>query len=73
LFVRAHGVSEAPVYRLNLSTGRRTLWRVLAPSDPAGAFDIAHDAGFRITPDGRGYAFTYWVQLAELSLGQGLK
>src|SRR5205807_3151942 len=73
LFVRGRGEFAAPVYRLDLSSGQRKLWKVLAPPDPAGVFNIAGDSGFRLTPDGRGYAFTYWSNLNELYLAEGLK
>ena len=73
LFVRGRGEFAAPVYRLDLSSGQRKLWKVLAPADPAGVTNIASDSGFRLTPDGRGYAFTYWRDLAALYLAEGLK
>ncbi len=73
LFVRGRGEFAAPVYRLDLSSGQRKLWKVLAPADPAGLTNIASDSGFRLTPDGRGYAFTYWSDLSVLYLAEGLK
>jgi len=73
LFVRGRGEFTAPVYRLDLSTGQRKLWKVLAPPDPAGVCDLARDSGLRLTPDGRGYAFSYWSDLTVLYLAEGLK
>ena len=73
LFVRGPGEFSAAVYRLDPATGRRKLWKTLAPPDPAGVFNIERDSGLRVTPDGRGYAFTYWSWFNELYLAEGLK
>jgi dipeptidyl aminopeptidase/acylaminoacyl peptidase len=73
LFVRAEGQVSAPVYRLDLVTARRTLWKVLEPLDPAGVESISEDAGFRIGPDGRSYAFTYYDDRATLYVATGLQ
>ena len=73
LYIRAHGQFSAPIYRLDLSTGQRKLWKTLAPADPAGVFNIAADSGLRLTPDGKAYAFTYWSYLNNLFVAEGLK
>ena len=70
IFVLTHGV-PARVFRFNLQTGRRTLWRELSPSDPAGLIDAAED--LRITPDGRTYVYKYYRNLSDLFLVSGLR
>jgi Tol biopolymer transport system component len=71
LMVRAaFAVLPAKVYRLDLSTGRRTLWKELGPSDLAGGRSII---GISITPDARYYVYTYTSRLSNLYLVLGLK
>ena len=58
------------VYRLEVATGRREEWKVLAPPDPAGVFAIT---GVSIAPDGKTYAFDYMRRLSELYVAEGLR
>ncbi len=68
-----HDVRERPakvqVYRLDLATGRRELWKEFMP-DPAGIFEVLP---LVITPDGKSYAYTYGRQFSDLFLVDGLK
>lgn len=74
LFVREAGNLALRIHKLDLSTGRRELWKDLAPADPAALIDIGSDPGqVRLTPDGKFYAYTYWTFAGELYLVQGLK
>jgi hypothetical protein len=73
LYLRAAGEFAAPIYLLDPVSGRRTLWKTLAPPDPAGIFNVASDSGLRVTPDGKAYAFTYWSSPGNLFLAEGLK
>ena len=73
LYVRGTGEFSAPIYRLDLATGQRKLWKVLAPPDNAGAFNVAPYSALSITPDGKAYAFTYWSNSINLFLAEGLK
>src|SRR5262249_48881869 len=57
------------VYRVQVSTGRRELWRELKPPDPVGV--LMQDVS--ITPDGKSYAYSFQRDLADLYLMQGLK
>jgi hypothetical protein len=66
------GLPELPqkIYRLELGTGRRILWRTLILSDPAGVTNIGLP---RLTPDGKSYVYQYMRFLSELQLVDGLK
>ena len=56
--------------RINLKTGVRTMWKVLAPGDPAGVVELFN---IRISADERSYAYSYTRQLGELYLVEGLR
>jgi hypothetical protein len=69
LFVFRPGELPARVFRVDLETGRRDLWREVMPPDAAGVDGIAV---FRMTPDARGYAYSYIRVLSSLYLVEGL-
>ena len=58
------------VFRVEVESGRRTLWKEISPSDPAGA---SVNAIVHITPDGKSYAYGVSRQLSQLYLVEGLK
>jgi len=58
------------VYRLDVATRRKQVWKVLAPADPTGVPSIGR---VQITPDARSYAYGHVRQLSELFLVEGLK
>ncbi len=60
----------ALVYRVELSTGHRQLWKELNPPDPAGINFIRTP---HISADGKAYAYNYNRVLSELFLVDGLK
>jgi hypothetical protein len=62
--------SPAPVFLLDIQTGRRTLWKELMPEDSAGLVFVAYVC---VTPDGRAYAYDYWSVLSDLYVAEGLK
>jgi dipeptidyl aminopeptidase/acylaminoacyl peptidase len=70
LYIYRAGELPAKVYRLDLTTGQRTLWKQLMPSDPAGVERIGP---IRMTPDGKTYVYGYHRTLADLYLVEGLK
>ncbi len=70
LFVYRLDESPAKILRLDLATGRKDLWKVLAPSDRAGADALRP---VRITPDGKSYAYSFVRALEDLYLVKGLK
>ena len=70
LFVFKRDRLPAPVYRLDLETGKRTPWMELMPADPAGVTRIPIVV---MTPDGKSYAYNLARDLSDLYLVRGLK
>jgi serine/threonine protein kinase len=70
LYVRRWDEMPARVFRLDLGTGRRELWKQIMPADRTGVIDIR---GILPTPDGRAYAYSYLRILSELYVVEGLK
>jgi eukaryotic-like serine/threonine-protein kinase len=70
LYIYQPGELPARVYRLDLHTGQRTLWKELMPSDPAGVETIGP---ILMTPDAKTCVFGYHRMLADLYLVEGLK
>jgi Tol biopolymer transport system component len=56
--------------RLDLVTGKRVLYKELAPADRAG---VRWASGIAITPDGGSYAYSFARELCELYLVTGLR
>jgi WD40 repeat protein len=74
LFVRAAGDLVLKIYKVDLASGRRELWKELNPPDPGGLIDVGSSVGeVRITPDGKSYVYTSWTAPGELYLVEGLK
>ena len=70
LYIYQPGELPARVYRLDLKSGKRTLWKELMPSDPAGVENIGP---IYMTPDAKSCVFGYHRMLADLYLVEGLK
>jgi len=70
LYIYQPGELPARVYRVDLHSGQRTLFKQLMPSDPAGVENIGP---IRMTPDGKTCVFGYHRMLADLYLVEGLK
>ncbi len=70
LYIYQPGELPARVYRLDLQSGKRTLWKELMPSDPAGVENIGP---ILMTPDAKTCVFGYHRMLADLYLVEGLK
>jgi eukaryotic-like serine/threonine-protein kinase len=70
LYIYQPGELPARVYRLDIKTGQRTLWKALMPSDPAGVENIGP---IYMTPDAKTCVFGYHRMLADLYLVEGLK
>ena len=69
IFAFTRGELPAKIYRIDLATGERKLWKELAPSDPTGVEGIT---GVRMTPEGDAYAFSYAQRLNDLYVVEGL-
>ena len=70
LYIYQPGELPARVYRLDLRTEQRTLWKELMPSDPAGVETIGP---ILMTADAKTCAFGYHRMLADLYLVEWLK
>ena len=64
------GDLPAKVYRLYLSTGLKTVWKDLMPSDSAG---VSRIGPILLTPDGKSCLYGYHRILSDLYLVEGLK
>jgi dipeptidyl aminopeptidase/acylaminoacyl peptidase len=69
LYVAAGDVGDRSIHRLDLESGERTPWRRLQPRDPTGIVFIGDPV---ITPDGSCLVYTYFRQLSDLYLVEGL-
>jgi len=70
LYVFRFGEIPAKVFQLDLSSGKRKLWKELVPADAAGIDTIR---GINIAPDAKAYAYGYIRTLSDLYLVEGLK
>ena len=69
LYVAAQYDSPHRVFRLDLATGRRTLWKELHPAQTAGM----RLSEISSTPDGQTFLHGYARLLSNLYVGEGLK
>ncbi len=58
------------IFRLDLETGEKRLWRTLVPDDLSGVVGLT---SVRITPDGNAYFFRIQRMLSDLYVVEGLK
>ena len=58
------------IYRVEIETGRRELWRTIAPSDPAGLDRIF---AIQIADDGESYYYSLERMVSDLYLIEGLR
>ncbi len=70
LLIGRRGEVPLKVYRLELATGQKELWRELVPPDPAGIITVGRIA---VTPDGTAFAYSYTRSLADLYVVEGLR
>jgi WD40 repeat protein len=70
LWVFRRGEMPARIYRIDLASGRRQLWKTIAPADLAGVYSITD---FEVTPDGASYFYSYRRVLSELYVVRGLR
>ena len=60
----------AEVYRVELSSGKKTPWKQLLPSDPAG---VDHIAPVLVSQDGKNFLYGYGRFLSDIYLVEGLR
>ncbi len=70
IYVFRFGEIPAKVFELELTTGKRKLWKELVPADAAGIDTIR---GITLTPDARAYVYGYIRTLSDLYVVEGLK
>ena len=70
LYVGQHSKSSIRVFRLNLLTGQRKLFREIAVPNGPGVCDMTH---VLFSPDGRVYAYGYIRLLSDLYMVAGLR
>jgi Tol biopolymer transport system component len=70
LYVYRRRDVPAKVWKLEIATGKRELWKEVMPADGAG---IATVAPVIPTPDGRAYVYSYFRTLSDLYVVEGLK
>jgi eukaryotic-like serine/threonine-protein kinase len=70
LYIYKGGELPAKVYRLEIASGNRTLWKQLMPPDPAG---VEFVGPVLPTPDGKSYVYGYRRLLSDLYLVEGLR
>jgi len=70
LYVYRQGEVPLPVYRYEISSGRKELWKEVSPADTAGLSAINR---FMTTADGQAYAYSYFRVLSYLQIVDGLK
>jgi Tol biopolymer transport system component/predicted Ser/Thr protein kinase len=70
LYVFRFGQIPARVFELELSTGKRKLWKELVPADSAGIDTIR---GVTMSRDAKAYVYGYIRTLSDLYLVEGLK
>jgi Tol biopolymer transport system component/predicted Ser/Thr protein kinase len=70
IYLFRFGEIPSKVIELELSTGKRKLWKELVPADAAGIDTIR---GITITPDAKAYVYGYIRTLSDLYVVEGLK
>jgi hypothetical protein len=70
IYVYHDDKTSAPLYRLELATGKRELIATLAPSDAAGVTTIVN---VRMTADGKTYSYSFSRELSDLFLVEGVR
>jgi hypothetical protein len=70
LFVRRRGDIPQRIMKLDVTTGRKELWKELMPPDPAGVWTVSP---VYITPDEKYYVYGFARSLADLYVVDGLK
>jgi eukaryotic-like serine/threonine-protein kinase len=67
---QGHKLAPVKIYRVNIVTGQRQVFREITPSDEAGLFGMSK---IIFSANGRAYVYSYVRQLSELYLVNGVK
>jgi hypothetical protein len=70
LYVYRPGDIPVTVFRVDIVTGRKVVWKELVPADLAGVIAVGP---VLITPDGSSYAYDFVRELDDLYVIEGLK
>jgi eukaryotic-like serine/threonine-protein kinase len=70
IYVQRLGELPRNVSILDISTGKKELWKQLVPADASGVTSIG---GIRVSPDGSAYVYSFIRNLADLYVVEGLK
>jgi hypothetical protein len=63
-------LNSRQIYRVNFSTGKRTLWKEISPADPAGLLSIED---VEVARDGSQIVYSYARIMSDLYVVDGLK
>ena len=69
MYVTERRGPAALVFKRDVTTGSRTPWMTIEPTDPAGVWLVEP----YLTADGKSYAYSYMRLLSSLYLVEGLK
>ena len=69
VFVMARGQVPAQVFRIDLASGQRTVWKMIEPADAAGIDTIGR---VLMSADNKSYVYSYVRTLSDLYLVQAL-
>lgn len=70
IYVNQWKLAQIKIYRLNIETGQRQLFKELSPLDVTGLCDLTN---IMLNADGRGYVYGYTRLLSDLYLVKGLQ
>ncbi len=70
IFVSSQRVLPARIFRVDLASGQRELWKEFLPADPTG---ISRLGGASISADGKTIVFGYSHQVGDLYVAEGLR
>jgi serine/threonine protein kinase/Tol biopolymer transport system component len=70
IFAYLPGDLPAKVYRVDVTSGQRTMWKQLMPGDTAGVTTLGPVV---MTPDGKTYVYGFHRTLGDLYMVEGLK
>jgi len=70
LYVFRETEAPARVFKIDVVSGRRELWKTIGPADRSGFQRVINIA---MTPDARSYAYSYNRMLSSLEVAEGLR